>query len=224
MISTMFSFQRVHNLGHYLGVPLFHQRITSSTLQFVMEKVRGKLQSWEAKNLFITGRITLAQSIYLSIPSYFMQPIMIPRKIHDEIERHIPSNVNLDSDCFLYKMTTEARLWNFDLFRALKEGEWNPKYEKWKMTPPVLFVLEALFMIKREIGLLDITDSLVNVRSLIQNSGAFLTVSNLFKEAAMIKLSFILIVLEVTKTILGNSSTASALIRRIHDILSQENQ
>ncbi|MBA0730093.1 hypothetical protein Golax_025975 [Gossypium laxum] len=42
----------------------------------------------------------------------------------------------------------------------------------------------------------------------------------------MIKLSFILIVLEVTKTILGNSSTASnsALIRRIHDILSQENQ
>ncbi|KAA3487383.1 LINE-1 reverse transcriptase isogeny [Gossypium australe] len=31
-ISIIFEFQRVHNLGHYLGVPLFHQNVTSSTL------------------------------------------------------------------------------------------------------------------------------------------------------------------------------------------------
>ncbi|KAA3462709.1 reverse transcriptase [Gossypium australe] len=42
-ISTMFGFQRVHNLGHYLRVPLFHQRVISSTFQFAVEKVRGKL-------------------------------------------------------------------------------------------------------------------------------------------------------------------------------------
>ncbi|KAA3460916.1 Retrovirus-related Pol polyprotein LINE-1 [Gossypium australe] len=39
-ISTVFEFQRVHNLSHYLGVPLFYQWVTSSTLQFVVEKVR----------------------------------------------------------------------------------------------------------------------------------------------------------------------------------------
>ncbi|KAH1045760.1 hypothetical protein J1N35_036544 [Gossypium stocksii] len=85
-ISTVFGFQSVHNLGYYLGVLLFHQRVTSSTLQFVVEKVRSKLQSYEARKLSFAGRITLAQSVFLSIPSYFMQSMMIPRKTCDDIE------------------------------------------------------------------------------------------------------------------------------------------
>ncbi|KAH1089306.1 hypothetical protein J1N35_016563, partial [Gossypium stocksii] len=86
-ISIMFGFQPVHNLGHYLGVPLLHQRVTSGTLQLVVEKVRGKLQSWEVKKLSLAGCITLAQSVLLSIPSYFMQTMMIPKKIRVEIEK-----------------------------------------------------------------------------------------------------------------------------------------
>ncbi|KAK5824614.1 hypothetical protein PVK06_019395 [Gossypium arboreum] len=73
IIGTMFGFQRVHNLDHYLG--------TSNTLLFVVEKVRGKLYSWEAKKLSLAGHVTLAQSVLLSIRSYFMQSMMIPRKI-----------------------------------------------------------------------------------------------------------------------------------------------
>ncbi|KAA3489716.1 LINE-1 reverse transcriptase isogeny [Gossypium australe] len=76
-----------HDLGHYLGVPLFHQRVTNNTMCFVMEKVRMKLQSWDARQLSIVGRATLAQSVLLSIPGYFMQSIMNPKKICNEIER-----------------------------------------------------------------------------------------------------------------------------------------
>ncbi|KAK5845345.1 hypothetical protein PVK06_001517 [Gossypium arboreum] len=89
LISSLLGFQRVHNLGHYLGVLLLHQRITSSTLRFVVEKVHEKLNSWEAKKLSLAGRITLAHSILLSIPSYFMQSMMIPRNTCDEIEKII---------------------------------------------------------------------------------------------------------------------------------------
>lgn len=71
-ISTLLGFQRIQKHGHYLEVPLFHQRVTNSTLQFVVEKVHEKLQSWDAKKLSIARRITLAQSVLLSIPSYFM--------------------------------------------------------------------------------------------------------------------------------------------------------
>ncbi|KAK5825104.1 hypothetical protein PVK06_019908 [Gossypium arboreum] len=60
-ISSLFGFQKVQNLGHYLGIPLFHQRVTN-------------------------GRITLAQSVLMAIPDYFMQSMMIPRSICDEIE------------------------------------------------------------------------------------------------------------------------------------------
>ncbi|KAH1064537.1 hypothetical protein J1N35_029524 [Gossypium stocksii] len=59
-ISSLFGFQKVQNLGHYLGDPLFHKRVTNSTMHFVIEKVRGKLQSWFAKRLSIAGCITLA--------------------------------------------------------------------------------------------------------------------------------------------------------------------
>ncbi|KAH1113395.1 hypothetical protein J1N35_006773 [Gossypium stocksii] len=45
MLSNMIGFQKAHDLGHYLGVPLFHQRVTNNTMYFVVEKVRMKLQS-----------------------------------------------------------------------------------------------------------------------------------------------------------------------------------
>ncbi|KAK5772409.1 hypothetical protein PVK06_048697 [Gossypium arboreum] len=64
MISNRFGFQQAHNLGHYLRVPLFHQRVTSSTLQFVVEKVCSKLQNWEAKKLSVAGHVNLAQSVH----------------------------------------------------------------------------------------------------------------------------------------------------------------
>lgn len=85
-INTMLGIQRVHNLGHYLRVPLLHQRVTVTLFNLWWKKVCGKFQSWEAKNLSLAGRITLAQSVLLSIPSYFMQFMMIPRKTCDEIE------------------------------------------------------------------------------------------------------------------------------------------
>ncbi|KAA3486170.1 reverse transcriptase [Gossypium australe] len=85
--AQFFGFQKVINLGKYLGVPLLHDRVTKSTLNFVIDKVRSKLQNWDARKLSLAGRITLAQSVLLAIPSYFMQSLVIPKGVCDEIER-----------------------------------------------------------------------------------------------------------------------------------------
>ncbi|KAA3488495.1 Retrovirus-related Pol polyprotein LINE-1 [Gossypium australe] len=85
-ISGIFGFQVVQNLGSYLGVPHFHEKVTNNTLRFVMDKVCSKLCSWYARQLSLAGRITLVQSVLLSIPSYFMQSMMIPKGLCDEIE------------------------------------------------------------------------------------------------------------------------------------------
>ncbi|KAG8495967.1 hypothetical protein CXB51_009247 [Gossypium anomalum] len=42
--------------------------------------------SWDARQLSLAGRVTLAQSVLLSIPSYFIQTMMIPKGLCDEIE------------------------------------------------------------------------------------------------------------------------------------------
>ncbi|KAA3488140.1 Retrovirus-related Pol polyprotein LINE-1 [Gossypium australe] len=59
-ISQLFGFQKVQNLGTYLGVPLLHDRVTKNTLNIVVDKIRRKLQSWDARKLSFAGRITLA--------------------------------------------------------------------------------------------------------------------------------------------------------------------
>ncbi|KAA3453866.1 reverse transcriptase [Gossypium australe] len=86
-ISQLFGFQEVQNLGNYLGVPLLHDRVTKNTLNFIVDKIRRKLQSWDARKLAVAGRITLAQSVLLSIPTYFMQTMMIPKGVCDTIEK-----------------------------------------------------------------------------------------------------------------------------------------
>ncbi|KAA3474645.1 reverse transcriptase [Gossypium australe] len=86
-ISQLLGFQEVQNLGTYLGATLLHDRVTKSTFNFVVDKIRRKLNSWDARKLSFAGRITLAQSVLLSIPSYFMQTMMIPRGVCDVIER-----------------------------------------------------------------------------------------------------------------------------------------
>ncbi|KAA3485757.1 reverse transcriptase [Gossypium australe] len=85
-ISQFFGFQKVLNLGKYLGIPLLHDRITKSSFNFVIDKVRNKLQNWDARKLSLAGRITLAQSVLLAIPSYLMQSLVIPKGVCDEIE------------------------------------------------------------------------------------------------------------------------------------------
>ncbi|KAA3468778.1 Retrovirus-related Pol polyprotein LINE-1 [Gossypium australe] len=85
-ISQLFGFQKVLNLGSYLGVHLLHDRVTKSTLDFVIEKVRCKLQNWDARKLSFAGCVTLAQSVLLAIPNYFMQSLAISKGVCDEIE------------------------------------------------------------------------------------------------------------------------------------------
>lgn len=52
----------------------------------MLEKVRKKLQSWDARQLSFVRRVTLAQTVLLAIPSCFMQSMMISRQTCEEIE------------------------------------------------------------------------------------------------------------------------------------------
>lgn len=71
-ISNFLGFHRVNNLGSYLGMPLFHERVTNSTLWFVVDKIQSKLNSWDARKFSLVGRVTLAQLVLLTILSFFL--------------------------------------------------------------------------------------------------------------------------------------------------------
>ncbi|KAH1108628.1 hypothetical protein J1N35_012396 [Gossypium stocksii] len=52
---NVLGFQKVEDLGTYLGVPLFHKRATKSTFQFVIDKVKRKLNCFDVKLLSLAG-------------------------------------------------------------------------------------------------------------------------------------------------------------------------
>lgn len=58
-LCNILGFHKVKNLGTYLGVPLFHDRVTNNILRFIVDMVRSKLQSWDVRKLQIAGRATL---------------------------------------------------------------------------------------------------------------------------------------------------------------------
>lgn len=61
-IKDILGFHEVNNLGHYLEVSLFHIRVTKSILDFLVEKVRNRLSSWDAKSFSFAGRVTVGYS------------------------------------------------------------------------------------------------------------------------------------------------------------------
>lgn len=75
----------LNDLGHYLRVPLFHQRVANNTLNFLIERVCNYISSWDAKKLFFVGCVTLAQTVMLFILSYLMQSTSVLKGICDSI-------------------------------------------------------------------------------------------------------------------------------------------
>lgn len=68
-----------------------------------MEKVRSKLNGWDAKRLSLAGRITLVKFVLLALPNYLMGMVWIPVTI-----------------CWEIKKIVRSFIWGFSFFFAPK--------------------------------------------------------------------------------------------------------
>ncbi|CAN1177289.1 Putative ribonuclease H protein At1g65750 [Linum perenne] len=92
-ISIRFGIPLTQDLGKYLGVPVLHNRITSTTYQDIITRLDFKLAGWKAKQLSLAGRVTLALSVLAAIPVYAMQTSVLPSDTCKEIDKRIWSFV-----------------------------------------------------------------------------------------------------------------------------------
>ncbi|MBA0706713.1 hypothetical protein Golax_018806, partial [Gossypium laxum] len=99
-------FRKVHKVGSYLGVPLFHDRVTISSLKFMVEKVKSRLYRWNARQLSLADGYTVRCWEDSWIPE--IGPLV----------NLIPANTRFATDCCLKKMITKEGCWNLDLFRV----------------------------------------------------------------------------------------------------------
>ncbi|MBA0580657.1 hypothetical protein Gorai_022866, partial [Gossypium raimondii] len=59
-VDDLLLFCKADEKGKYLGVPLFRNRVGVNTFQFVLDKVRNRLNGWDVRKLSLARRLTLS--------------------------------------------------------------------------------------------------------------------------------------------------------------------
>lgn len=85
----IFGIKKLDNNSMYLGNPLFIKRKKSDSFAFIVDKIKGKLESWRAKNLSWAGRVNLITSVLNSQPIYTMSLHKLPKRICNKIDQVI---------------------------------------------------------------------------------------------------------------------------------------
>ncbi|EOY09246.1 Uncharacterized protein TCM_024653 [Theobroma cacao] len=78
-------FSLTHDLGTYLDIPINHGWRCLKHYQYMVERVQKKLTGWKTNTLFFVGRLTLVQSILLSMSCYVMKALVILQAIYEKI-------------------------------------------------------------------------------------------------------------------------------------------
>ncbi|GLT28068.1 hypothetical protein SLA2020_030250 [Shorea laevis] len=86
-ICNILGFSQTESLGKYLGFSISSKKARKQDYAFIIDKVRNKLDGWKAKFFSLAGRNILVQSVFASIPNYYMQSCMLPISIHDQLNK-----------------------------------------------------------------------------------------------------------------------------------------
>lgn len=65
----------------YLGTPMWPARGRSTQLNYITEKMLGRMQTWKINTLTQAGRTILIKSVIASIPTHIMATQLLPRSI-----------------------------------------------------------------------------------------------------------------------------------------------
>ena len=70
----------------YLGLPTVVGRRKKASLNYIKDRVRGKLQGWKEKNLSQAGKEVLLKAVVQAIPTFAMSCFRLPIGLCQDIE------------------------------------------------------------------------------------------------------------------------------------------
>ncbi|KAL8125715.1 hypothetical protein AgCh_013104 [Apium graveolens] len=79
--------REVYDPGKYLGMPMRVGRKKVETFQFLKDRVKQKLQGWGNKSISKAGKLILLKTAAQSILNFWMNLLLIPEEICDDIEK-----------------------------------------------------------------------------------------------------------------------------------------
>ena len=86
-VTSILGVPTMNHIGTYLRTPIFTSRHTTSSYQYLVDKIRMKIEGWQTKYLSMMGRATLIKSVVSTIPIYAMQTTLLPQKISHQLDK-----------------------------------------------------------------------------------------------------------------------------------------
>ena len=80
-IYGILSVSTIKQIGTYLGTPIFTSRRKVISYQFIIDKIRKKIEGWQTRYLFVPGRVMLIKSTTNTISIYSMQTTLLCEKL-----------------------------------------------------------------------------------------------------------------------------------------------
>ncbi|XP_048498159.1 uncharacterized protein LOC125496676 [Beta vulgaris subsp. vulgaris] len=71
----------------YLGLPVCARKIRVAECNGIIEKMCARIKVWSSRNLSYMARVTLVNSVLLSIHQYWAQMFILPKSVLKEIEK-----------------------------------------------------------------------------------------------------------------------------------------
>ncbi|WVZ82071.1 LOW QUALITY PROTEIN: hypothetical protein U9M48_029378 [Paspalum notatum var. saurae] len=71
----------------YLGIPLTMTRLKKVDFQYLIDKARNKLTSWQGRNLTMAGRIVLVKSVLSSQPVHTLSVLTVPKEVLKDFDK-----------------------------------------------------------------------------------------------------------------------------------------
>ena len=86
-VTSILGVPTMNHIGTYLGTPIFTSRHSTSSYQYLVDKIRMKIEGLQTKYLSMAGRATLIKSVVSTIPIYAMQTTLLPQKISHQLDK-----------------------------------------------------------------------------------------------------------------------------------------
>ncbi|RDX96987.1 putative ribonuclease H protein, partial [Mucuna pruriens] len=85
-LSRISIFRLTSDLGKYLGVPILDDRKKNETYVYLPKKTQRHLSNWKTNSLSFASRCTLAKVVVVTVPTYIMQIVLLPKQVYDKLE------------------------------------------------------------------------------------------------------------------------------------------
>ena len=87
LVTSILGVPTMNHIRTYLGTPIFTYRRTTSSYQYLVDKIRMKFEGWQTKYLSMAGKAILIKSVVSTILLYTMQTALLPQKISHQLDK-----------------------------------------------------------------------------------------------------------------------------------------